>query len=278
MSTATTPTNPNTPTTNRATNRSSASTTVSFALHDLRRLSRDGAMLFFSMVLPVIFYLVFGQAMGFGDEPVGQGNVKASIMIGMALYAGITGATAAAGQVVVEAETGWGRQLALTPLTGGQILASRMLGIIIRAVLPVAAVFIVGAVTGADMPGSAWVIALVLCVVCSIPFGFYGMIWAQIWPTETATSIAGTSIVILAFLGNVFMPLPETMLNVGRFSPLYGAASLARWPLTEGRQSVSFGDGFVEDPLWYAVANFIAWTLLFIGVVLVLHNREKGRQ
>ena len=258
--------------------RSTLGTTASFALHDLRRLSRDGAMLFFSMVLPVIFYLVFGQAMGYGDEPLGTGNTKAYIMLGMALYAGITGATAAAGQVVVEAETGWGRQLALTPLTSGQILASRMLGIIIRAVLPVAAVFIVGAVTGASMPGSAWVLSLVLCVICSIPFGFYGMVWAQIWPTETATSIAGTSIVILAFLGNVFMPLPEAMMNVGRFTPLYGASTLARWPLTEGQHSVAFGEGFVEDPLWYAVANFIFWTLLFIGVVLVLHNREKGRQ
>ncbi|MGO1635438.1 MAG: hypothetical protein ACTHY6_12960, partial [Corynebacterium variabile] len=66
MSTAPTPTT----TTNGTTSRSTFRTTVNFALHDLRRLSRDGAMLFFSMVLPVIFYLVFGQAMGFGDEPV----------------------------------------------------------------------------------------------------------------------------------------------------------------------------------------------------------------
>lgn len=275
MTTAPAPTN--SATTNSAA-PSTATITARFALHDLRRLSRDAAMLFFSMVLPVIFYLVFGQAMGFGDEVVGKGNVKAYIMIGMSLYAGITGATAAAGQVVVEAETGWGRQLALTPLTGGQILASRMVGITIRAVLPVAAVFLVGAITGADMPGSAWAASFALCVLGSIPFGFYGMVWAQIWPTETATSIAGTSIVILAFLGNLFMPLPEAMMNVGRFSPLYGAASLARWPLTEGYQSVTYNEGLVEDPIWWAVVNFVAWSALFIVIVLALHNREKGRQ
>ncbi|MGO1947995.1 MAG: ABC transporter permease [Mycobacteriaceae bacterium] len=257
---------------------STATTTVRFALHDLRRLRRDVSMLFFSMVLPVVFYLVFGQAMGFGDDPIGNGNVKAYIMIGMALYAGITGATAAAGQVVVESQTGWGRQLALTPLTGGQILTSRLLGITIRAILPVLAVFAVGALTGADMPYGAWVGAGVLCVVGSIPFGFYGMIWTQLWPTETSVGVASTTIVILAFLGNMFMPLPEAMMGIGRFTPLYGVVSLARWPLTDGAQSVQFNQGEVTDPLWWALVNFFAWSALFIVVVLALHNREKGRQ
>lgn len=253
-------------------------TTLHFALHDLRRLYRDGAMLFFSMGLPVLFYLVFGQAMGFGDEPVGKGNVSAYIMIGMALYAGVTGAVAAAGQIVVESTTGWGRQLALTPLTHGQLLASRLLGIMIRSVLPVAAVFIVGALTGASMPGTAWATSFLLCVVGAIPFGFYGMMWSQMWPTENSVSIAGTSIVVLAFLGNLFMPLPETMMTVGRFSPLYGPASLARAPLTEGYQSVSYDPGLVHDPLWWAVVNFLAWSAVFILIVLALHNREKGRR
>lgn len=93
--------------------------TLRFAAYDLRRLLGDWAMLFFSMVLPVVLYLVFGAAMGYGSERVGSGNVKAYVMVGMALYAGITGAVAAAGSVVVEADTGWGRQLALTPLTPG---------------------------------------------------------------------------------------------------------------------------------------------------------------
>lgn len=252
--------------------------TLRFAIHDLRRLYRDGAMIFFSMGLPVLFYLVFGQAMGFGDEPVGKGNVSAYIMIGMALFAGVTGAVAASGQIVVEATTGWGRQLALTPLTAGQLLVSRMLGLTIRSVLPVAAVFVVGVLTGASMPGTAWAASFLLCVLGAVPFGFYGMMWSQMWPTETSVSIAGTSVVVVAFLGNLFMPLPEAMMAVGRFSPLYGAASLARWPLTEGWQSVSYAPGLVHDPLWWAVANLVAWTAVFILVVLALHTREKGRR
>lgn len=252
--------------------------TLRFAAYDLRRLLGDWAMLFFSMVLPVVLYLVFGAAMGYGSERVGSGNVKAYVMVGMALYAGITGAVAAAGSVVVEADTGWGRQLALTPLTPGQLLFSNLLTIGVRAVLPVAAVFAVGALTGADMPAGDWALSGVLAAVCAVPFGFYGMVWSQLSPTQTSVSIAGTSVVVLAFLGNMFMPMPETLFLIGRFTPLYGAAALARWPLTDGVQSVSFGDGLVTDPLWWAVVSIVAWALVFVAVVTALRRREKGRR
>lgn len=252
--------------------------TLRFTGFDLRRLANDWAMLFFSMALPVIFYLVFGAAMGYGDEPVGNGNVKASVMIGMALYAGITGAVAASGTVVVETRTGWGRQLALTPLTTGQRTFATVAWTVVRAVLPVLAVFAVGALTGAAMSGGAWVASLLLCVVCAVPFGFYGMIWSLLVPTDTSVSIASTSVVILAFLGNVFMPLPEGLLSVGRFTPLYGVGALSRWPLTGGEQSVSFGDGSVTDPLWWALLNIACWTVVFVTAVIALQHRARGRR
>ena len=37
----------------------------------------------------------------------------------------------------------------------------------------------------------------------------------------------------MAFLGNVFSPMSGLMLDVGRLTPLYGYAALARYPLTE---------------------------------------------
>jgi ABC-2 type transport system permease protein len=252
--------------------------TLRFTAHDLRRLVNDRAMLFFSMGLPVVLYLVFGAAMGYGDETIGTGDVRAYVMIGMGLYAGITGAVAAAGTVVIEADTGWGRQLALTPLTAGQQLFSNVVAILVRAALPVAAVFVVGAVTGASMPGYAWALSLLLAVVVAVPFGFYGMVWTQLSPTQTSVSIASTSVVVLAFLGNMFMPMPEGLFAVGRFTPLYGAGALARWPLTGGEQSVSYGDGTVTDPLWWAVVNTVVWAAVFVVVVLALRRREKGRR
>ena len=65
-------------------------------------------------------------------------------------------------------------------------------------------------------------------------FAIYGL--AVTWssaPTNAA-GIASGLIVIMAFLGNVFTPMSGLMLDIGRFTPLYGYAALARYPLTDG--------------------------------------------
>lgn len=237
---------------------------IRFAGHDALRLRSDFAALFFSIALPVFFYFVFGAAQDYANVRLPGGNVGAFVMIGMSLYAGITGAVGAAGTVATEQRTGWGRQLALTPLTTAQIAFANLTNIVIRAALPVIAVFIAGACSGAELDGINWLTCLVLSIVLSIPFGFYGLIWAQLLPSENSVSIASSSIVVLAFAGNLFILLEGTMLEIAKFTPLYGAQSLARWPVTNQGVSV-------------ALVNIAVWTTIFVGTSVLLRRRDKNR-
>ena len=84
--------------------------------------------------------------------------------------------------------------------------------------------------------------------------------------------MAGGSLVLLGFAGNLFIPLSGVMLDLARFTPLYGVNALARYPLTGG---VVNGD--VADPLWLPVVNVVAWTLILGGVAAVLVRRRRGR-
>ena len=249
--------------------------TLRFAAHDVARMRYDFATLFFSIALPVFFYFIFGAAQDYGNEMMAGGNVAGYVMIGMALFAGVTGAVGAAGSTVVEHRTGWGRQLALTPLTNGQIQFAALLNILIRAVLPIAAVFIAGALSGVQIQGIDWLTSLLLTLLCSVPFGFYGLLWAQLIPSENSVAIASSSVVVLAFLGNVFVPLSGTMLDVGRFSPLYGMQMISRWPIAEG--AYPLGMDFGTDPLWPAIANIAVWTTLIVGSSMLLRGRQKAR-
>ena len=252
-------------------------TTLRYAGHDLKRLRRDLATLFFSIGLPIIFYILFGAMQEYGDIDFNGGNVAAMVMIGMALYAGATGAVGAAGSMVAENRAGWGRQLALTPLRPWQLGIAHFLNIAVRAILPIAAVFITGALTKANMQPDQWALAFLATVVCAIPFGFYGMACAMLIPSENTVSIASSSIVILAFAGNVFMPLKESLLGIGRFTPMYGAQALARWPLSEGAQMINGQQLFIEDPLWYAWVNIAVWIVVFVGACVLLHKRDRNR-
>lgn len=252
-------------------------TTINYAAHDLKRLRRDLPTLFFSIGLPIIFYILFGAMQEYGDIEFNGGNVAALVMIGMALYAGATGAVGAAGSLVAENRAGWGRQLALTPLRSSQLAVANFLNIAVRAILPIAAVFMTGGLTKASMQPDQWTLAFLITVVCAIPFGFYGMACAMLIPSENTVSVATSTIVILAFAGNVFMPLKESLLEVGRFTPMYGAQALARWPLSEGSQMINGERLFIEDPLWYAYVNIAVWTMAFVGLCLLLHKRDKER-
>ncbi|MCP3424837.1 ABC transporter permease [Rothia sp. AR01] len=250
-----------------------------FTLIDLRRIFVDWAGLFFTTGLPVLFYLLFGAMQTYADAPFGEGNVAAYIMVGMAVYGGVTSACSTVGSTAVEQTTGWGRQLALTPLGSVPMLVSKTVVILVRAAFPVAAVNIAGIFTSAEMPAATWVTCAVVSVLAALPFGFYGMIFGILFRSESAVSIASTSVVILAFLGNSFSPLPEFLMGLARFSPMYGATSLARYPLSEGQQAVSDVGVLVTDPLWYAVANVIAWTIVFAAIcALLARKKQKGRR
>lgn len=251
------------------------STTLKFTWHELLRLRRDMATLFFSVGLPIFFYLIFGALQDYGDQEMNGGNVAAYVMLSMAFYAGVVGAVGAAGTSITDTRTGWARQLALTPLRPWQLTFANAASITVRAVLPIAAVFIAGGLTKAQMQPDQWILSFLLCSLCAIPFGFYGLAWTLLIPKENTASIASTSIVVLAFAGNVFFPLSGTLLDIGRFTPMYGATLLVRWPLAEGAQTS--GTDLMYEPMWLAWVSIAVWTAIFVSACLILRKRDKNR-
>lgn len=251
--------------------------TLRFSLYDLRRLRSDWSTILFSILLPVAFYLIFGSSQDAGDLQLHDGNGSAYVMIGMALYAGAVGAVSAASNVVLELQTGWGRQLALTPLKPYQILISNLTSITVRAILPITAVYVTGFFTDSYMPRSEWIASYLLVFLASLPFGILGLAVALVLRTTNAVSVASTAVVVFAAAGNVFMPLSESLVAFSRFTPMYGPAALSRYPLTDGDILVQGDPPFITDPLWYALANLALWLGLYVSICLLSYRREKGR-
>src|SRR5699024_12424099 len=79
-----------------------------------------------------------------------------------------------------------------------------------------------------------WVASAALCLVVAIPFSLYGLAFAVLFRSETAVSAASGFLVIFAFFGNLFIPLGGVLLDIAKFTPLYGPAMLARCPHTQG--------------------------------------------
>ncbi|WP_233703235.1 ABC transporter permease [Janibacter endophyticus] len=249
-----------------------------FTRLELKRIFRDPVGLFFTAVLPAFMYVIFGATQSYKDESAGNGNVAMWIMVSMAAYGAVTATTSIGGLAAVEKMQGWGRQLGLTPMRDSTFVASKAATALIVAAIPIALIYGIGLLTGAKGETRAWVLSGLIVLAGGAVFALYGLAVGLAFRSENAVGAASGALVILAFLGNVFVPLSGTMLDIARFTPLYGYVSLARRPLTEGYLITQQGAAPELEPLWVSVTNLAVWGVVFAVVAVLLVRRGRGRQ
>lgn len=220
---------------------------------ELTRMLRNRRTLFFSMVFPAALFLAIGSS-GDWDENAGHGNVAAYIMVSMALYGAALTAAAGGAMVATERALGWSRQLRLTPLNPAVYIFIKALNALVLGAVAITVVNVVGLVQGKpSMPTHIWVECAVLTLACTMVFAALGVFVGYLVPGENAMQLLGPGLALLAFLGNVFIPITEgsTLWHVASWTPMFGVAEISRAPLT-------------GDLPWYAVVNAVAWLSIFV--------------
>lgn len=246
---------------------------------ELGRVSRDFVSMFFIAILPAFFYVIFGAAQDYGSTDIGNGNVTAYVMIGMAAYGAVTATVGVGGMAAVEQMQGWGRQLGLTPMGDGQRIVTKAAVGFVVAIIPIALIYVLGVFTGAEADADVWVISAIVVLIGAAMFSFFGLLAGLLFRSEGAVGAASGSLVILAFLGNLFFPLDGALLDVARFTPLYGFVALARYPLTEGYLvAMSPGAEPDRDELWLPILNMGVWAVIFVIATILLSRRGRARQ
>lgn len=238
------------------------------------RQIRNPYTLAFTLGMPVAMYLLFGASMGYGAMPAGNGNVSFYVMVSMAAYGAAVAMSSITSLAATEAKQGWGRQLAMTPLSTAGYAATKLITAVSFAALAVAAVFAAGLATGAETTDAwRWFASGGIMLGLGLVFGLYGLGVGLFFNSDSAAALASISMTFFAFFGNVFMPLDGVMLDIARFSPLYGYVALSRWPLTEG--TLTTGQ---TDPLWALLLNLAVWTAVFAVLVSVGVKRSRSRR
>ncbi|GAA4197914.1 ABC transporter permease [Microbacterium oryzae] len=238
------------------------------------RQIRNPYTLVFTLVMPVAMYVLFGAGMEYGSQGVGHANVAFYIMVSMGAFGTATAMSSLCSLAAAEIGQGWGRQLALTPLTTTAYAATKLLTALSFAALSLAAVYVAGLTTGAAADDAwRWFAAAGLTLGLGLVYGLYGLGVGLAFNSDSGAALASISISFFGFFGNVFVPLEGGMLDVAKFTPMYGFAALVRWPATAG-QLVSGG----SDPLWAVTLNVLVWALLFAALVRLGVLRSRARR
>lgn len=235
---------------------------------ELRRMLRNRRTVIFSLVMPVVFFLIFGVGQKYANDSAGHGNVAGYVMINMALYGGMLSTTSGGAMVAVERSQGWSRQLRLTPLTSTAYIVVKVLVAMILGGMSVAVTYAAGAVSGAHMDGSVWAISGLSAWIGSLVFAAFGVFMGYLLPSENVMQILGPGLALLAFLGGLFVPLDQMGSGFGtiaKFTPMYGLSQIVHSPLT--------GDA----PGWAALVNVVVWLGVFVGGAAWRFRRDTAR-
>lgn len=242
-------------------------------IEGLRQL-RNPYTLAFTLAMPVVMYIIFGASASYGKTSAGHGNVSWYVMVSMAAYGTAVAMSSLTSLAATESKQGWGRQLAMTPLGTAGYALTKLITSVTFAALALVIVFVAGILTGAKADDAwRWVAAAAIILGIGLMYGLFGLGVGLFFNADSAAALASISMTFFAFFGNVFMPLDGVMLQIARFTPLYGFVALSRWPLTDGHLTTG-----QTDPLWMVLLNIVVWLLLFAALVGAGVRRSRTRQ
>jgi ABC-2 type transport system permease protein len=228
---------------------------------------RNPASVFFTVLLPVMFLVIFATI--FGNDTLKElGGVKAASYYVPALVTlGVISATtqSLANALVGERESGVLKRLRGTPLPASAFIAGRIGNSIVMAVLSVIVLSLVGRILfGVELPLDSAGQILVVLAVGAAAFCCIGVaLAAAIGSVDAAAPVTNAIFLPLYFLSGVFIPeseIPSGVLTAADFFPVrpFFQAFYGAWDPS--------GSGAVIE--WGHLAVVVAWGVVALIVAI----------
>src|SRR5712692_315615 len=146
---------------------------LTFLYLEVRRLMRNRRTVIFTLVLPVVFFFLFSRTKRLAQA--GGPELAAITLIGIAVYGAMLAATSGGAMVSIERALGWSRQLRLTPLRPAAYVAIKLLTAMLLGLTSVTVVYVLGALTGVQMPLEVWLATAILAWAGALVFAAFGL-------------------------------------------------------------------------------------------------------
>jgi ABC-2 type transport system permease protein len=258
-------------TTARSTNAPGAF--VAFVSIEVRRALRNRRYLMFAIAFPVVFYLLYtgvlSGAAASADAPIGGTTWRTYFMISMATYAAIGAALGGAIVIAQERDSGWTRQLRVTPLPPVAYTAGKLLVSYVVTVPAIAAVLVAGlAVNHVELPAGGWLQLLASLAIGALPFAALGLLIGYLFDSNSAQGAMMICFFSLSILGGLWAPVssfPETLATIGRVLPSFRLADL-------GRDAATGAAPDLAD-----IAVLVVYALVIGGLVVWRYRRSEQR-
>ncbi|OKL54622.1 hypothetical protein BSZ39_03215 [Bowdeniella nasicola] len=239
------------------------------AVFNLRSALFNPFMLAFSVIMPVLLYLMFGVGKEYTDIQLGRGTMGGQILVQMTFFGAVNALSALGVTVAMERQQGWLRQIAITPLGAGRYALSKVIAGFALAIVIIAMTYLVGFVTGAQLDAPVWLYSAIAILFVALIASSIGLAAAFFLRSDAAYAATSGVVTLSAFISGIFLPLeemPAIFQSIAQFTPFYG---LARLPLV-------FIGG--EELNATVIISAVAYTAVFLALAMWGATIRKDRK
>ena len=229
---------------------------------ELKKLIRQPANLFLSLLFPAILTATFGFV--FGDPELGMDlNV---LIPGLISYAVIFIILTVAQSFSTERQEGLLKRMNTTPMTSGEFMGSQIITNMMIASLQVIVVFVIAALMGFRPKSGVNGIFLAFPVIAvfSLSSVGLGLITATVSKNpETATGVSFVFILPQMFLGT-FLPITDTTRQIAQFIPSFYVVDAL---------TLIFGGDWTNANILVDVGVISMVSMIIVAIGIMLFNK-----
>ncbi len=236
---------------------------------ELLKMVRLPAYALPTLCFPLVFYLLFGVAMG---NRSGTFDMAAYLLATYGVF-GVVGASLLGFGVGVAVERGQGWMLfkRATPMPPLAWVLGRLFTCLVFGAVLVALLFLLGATAGkVDLPATTWLSLAGVLIAGMVPFGAFGLALGYLTGPNSAPAVVNLIYLPAAFASGLWVPidfLPRIFQQIAPWLPTYHFGQLALGVVDMGR----------GEPVWKAVAVLVAFTAVSLALAWLGYRRDEGK-
>lgn len=243
-----------------------------YLLLEMRRMYRDRRFVFFTIAIPVAFYLLWSNifAKNSGLDTDTSLDAKTYLLVSMASFGALGASLTTTGpRLAAERQSGWLRQLQITPLRPAAVIITKVLASMCLALPAIVSVGLTAALTQhVRLSPGAWAAMIALMWAGTLPFAALGTLIGSLAGADAAQPLTVACYFTLSILGGLWMSvsvLPRTLRHIAHWTPSNRFADLG-WSVVAGH-APPVSDAFVLG----------GWTVVLGALAIVAYRRATVR-
>jgi ABC-2 type transport system permease protein len=187
--------------------------TLTYTRFELLRTVRNRQSFIFSLVFPIVMYLLFAAPQRNNHNFGGSSTVHTGLfapqyyMVSLLAFGAMIAVLSGGARIAAERTIGWNRLLRLTPLSAANYLRTKVAVGYLMAIVAMALMFLAGILCGVRLTATTWLTMIVLVLVALVPFAALGIALGHVLNDDAIGPAMGGGVSLLAFLGGSYFPI-----------------------------------------------------------------------